>query len=198
MSSADAPTLPRYLLCAKDRVPRSEELRWSWKAKRKFLLYSAAGLFPRRCNRDARTDAARRISRSGTQNHSNSASSQVDRTVTARAPTFAASARALCSERGESRATISAIAKPALFRATARKVAKFPAPTIVTVGLVFVPDSVKWRSPLICLFPLQLFGSTAQHTLYCCHDEIVRSKNKSPRPVIPRQLSRSRIQRHHR
>jgi hypothetical protein len=42
--------------------------------------------------------------------------------------------RALRSERGESRATISVIVKPASRKAAARKVARRPAPTMDMVG----------------------------------------------------------------
>src|ERR1019366_10389868 len=88
--------------------------------------------------RAARAEAARRISRSGTQNHSSVASSAAELAVTACAPTLTASFCAFRRDCGESRATISVIVKPAASSATARKVARLPAPTMAIVGFAVV------------------------------------------------------------
>src|SRR5258706_7573886 len=170
-----------------------------WKAKRTLLLALVGG-FPflptagRAARLTARAEAAARISRSGTQNHSNVASRTAELAVADCAPTLAASVRACLRDRGESRATISVIVKPASFSATARKVARLPAPMMATVGFLVIVIGIVLRQ--------LVFGSTAQHTLYCCHGEIGRNEvngdegNASPRSVFPHQLPGSGVQRH--
>jgi hypothetical protein len=82
---------------------------------------------------------------------------------------------------------ISVIVKPASFSAVARKVARLPAPTMATVGFLVI---------VVIVLPVTVFGSTAQHTLYCCHGEIGTnevSRNEvgshevsaSPRSIFP-------------
>ncbi len=58
--------------------------------------------------------------------------------MSVRAPTLAASVRARLRDWGVERAMISVIVKPASFSATARKVARLPAPTMATVGFLVI------------------------------------------------------------
>src|SRR5258708_19095107 len=97
-----------------------------WKAKRTLLLTLVGG-FPflptagRAARLTARAEAAARISRSGTQNHSNLASRTAELAVTYCAPTFEAREPACLCDRGELPATISVIRQPAFVRATTQK-----------------------------------------------------------------------------
>src|SRR5437867_4714807 len=96
-----------------------------WKAQRTFSVA--------RTERDA---AAERISRSGMQNHSKVASRVAVWATTADAPTFAANWRAVRRERGELRLMISVMVYPDSRRARAREVARLPAPTIASWGVL--------------------------------------------------------------
>src|SRR5258708_9561682 len=122
-----------------------------WKAKRTLLLALVGG-FPflptagRAARLTARAEAAARISRSGTQNHSNVASRTAELAVTDCAPTVAASARACLRDPGKTRATSSGIVKPASVSATARKVARLPAPLTSTVGFLVIVIGIVLRS----------------------------------------------------
>src|SRR5258708_11331192 len=177
-----------------------------WNAKRTLLLTLVGG-FPflpaaaRAARLTANAEAAPRISRSGTQNHSNVASSAAERAVTDSAPTIAAIVRACLRDRGESRATISASVKRASFSATGRKVARLPAPITATEGFLVLVIGIVLRVIGIVLRQL-VFGSTAQHTLYCCHGEIGRNEvsgdevNASPRSIFPHQLPVPGVHRH--
>src|SRR5208337_4297145 len=69
------------------------------------------------------------------------------------------SERALRSDRGESRATISVMVKPASCNATARKVASLPAPTMAKLGLLVVRLSVVGSSVIFAVIVFQLSGA---------------------------------------
>ena len=129
----------------------------------------------------ARAEAAPRISRSGTQNHSRVASSAAEWAVTVCAPTLAASARAR-------RRDLARIPRNDLGDCEAGFVQRRSQKSCQAAG----PDDGDGGFPgRVFFFPGISFpfiglGSTAQHTLYCCHGEISRNEISAARVLSSR------------
>jgi len=175
---------------------RLSTLRWSGGKARPSLLAAARLAVRFR----ARADAAARISRSGTHSQSKVASSAAELAVTGCAPTLAARVRALRSERGESRATISVIVKPASRKAAARKVARRPLRRWIWWALgsqVFGSPAQNSRSRcrvsvsgVRCQEKTRSgIPDTGTEPLYWSNGEIGRNEIEGPRAFFPGQLS---------